>query len=203
MARVMLPLAPPDPGLTTAFDHEMAQVPGGWRLSRCLQCGTCSGSCPVSYAMDISPRQMIARYRADDIHTVLATTSIWLCASCYGCTSRCPAGIKVTDMVYALKRLAASRGIKPAREPVFAFPDAFTAVVRRYGRLSEPHFLLLYYARAGLFGLIRNAPLAVALLLKRRLSLRPSRVRGVAQLRGIMARAAALEPPPEPAPAAA
>ena len=35
--------------------------------------------------------------------------TIWLCASCYACTTRCPAGIKITDIIYALKRLAMAR----------------------------------------------------------------------------------------------
>jgi heterodisulfide reductase subunit C len=153
--------------------------------------------------MDISPRQVIARYRAGDVSTVLTTTSIWLCASCYGCTSRCPAGIKVTDMVYALKRLAAARGIAPSREPVFAFPDAFTSVVRRYGRNNEPRFLIAYNRRAGWMGLVRNGVLGLRLLLKGRIPLRATRIRGHGQLVGIMDRAAALEQAAPPAPATA
>jgi heterodisulfide reductase subunit C len=184
----------PDTDLERAFLTELAQVPGGARIARCLQCGTCTGSCPVAPAMDISPRRMIARYRAGDIGAVLRSTSIWLCASCYGCTTRCPAGIKVTDMVYALKRLAVARGLTPDREPVFAFPDTFTTIVERYGRNNEPRMMLAYFRRAGLLGLLRNAGTALRLLRRGRLPLRASRIRGLAQLRAMIRRAEALEP---------
>ena len=60
------------PGLMTRTEAELRQVfleqvkavPAGERIRRCIQCGTCTGSCPVSYAMDISPRQLIALFRA-------------------------------------------------------------------------------------------------------------------------------------------
>ena len=32
----------------------------------CIQCGTCTGSCPNAYAMDITPRAMWRRVLADD-----------------------------------------------------------------------------------------------------------------------------------------
>ncbi len=66
--------------LRRAFIAEVELIPGGRRISRCLQCGTCTGSCPVSYAMDISPRELIARFRAGDISGILSSRSIWLCA---------------------------------------------------------------------------------------------------------------------------
>src|SRR5512136_2786991 len=86
------------PGLMTRSEAELRQmflkqvevIPGGERIKRCIQCGTCTGSCPVSHAMDISPRQIIALFRAGEIETIMKSRSIWICASCYACTTRCP-----------------------------------------------------------------------------------------------------------------
>ena len=33
-------------------------IPAGELLNRCIQCGTCSASCPSAHAMDLTPRQM-------------------------------------------------------------------------------------------------------------------------------------------------
>lgn len=70
----------------------------------CIQCGTCSASCPVVSCMEYTPRQIIAMVRAGLKDEVLGSGAIWTCASCYNCTVRCPKGIKITEMMYALKR---------------------------------------------------------------------------------------------------
>ncbi|MDP3775838.1 MAG: 4Fe-4S dicluster domain-containing protein [Gemmatimonadales bacterium] len=179
--------------LRRAFLAEVESIPGGRRISRCLQCGTCTGSCPVSYAMDISPRELIARFRAGDIGTILRSRTIWLCASCYACTARCPVGIKITDIIYALKRMAMARGLRPSRYPVFALAESFVTVVKRYGRNNESRLMALYYSRAGILRALKHVGLALRLLRKGRLPLRARRIRGLEGLRKILRRAEALE----------
>jgi heterodisulfide reductase subunit C len=97
--------------LRQTFLDQTKVIPGGEKIKACLQCATCTGSCPLSYAMDITPRQLIALFRAGDIEDILKSRTIWICASCYTCQARCPAGIKVTDIIYALKRTAMERKI--------------------------------------------------------------------------------------------
>jgi len=179
--------------LRRAFLAEVDAIPGGRRISRCLQCGTCTGSCPVSYAMDLSPRELIARFRAGDVRSILASRTIWLCASCYACTTRCPAGIKVTDIIYALKRLALGRGIRPSRYPTFAVAESFVDMVEKYGRNNEPRFMLAFYRRAGFHRAFRAIPMALRLFLKGRIGIAASRVRGLDGLRKILSRAEQIE----------
>jgi heterodisulfide reductase subunit C len=143
--------------------------------------------------MDISPRELIARFRAGDIGAILRSRTIWLCASCYACTLRCPAGIKVTDIIYALKRLALARGMRPARYPVFALAESFVDVVTRYGRNNEPRLMARYFLRAGPLKALGPAGLAWRLWRRGRLRLGASRVRGLAELRRILTRAETLE----------
>ena len=99
---------------------QVANIPGGDSIKKCIQCGSCTGSCPVSYTMDITPREIIALFRARDIETILSSRTIWICASCYACTVRCPQGVQVTDILYALKRLAIEQKIFPKRFPVYS-----------------------------------------------------------------------------------
>jgi heterodisulfide reductase subunit C len=192
-ARVVGRLDPAEHELLRAFLTEVETIPGGKRISRCLQCGTCTGSCPVSYAMDLSPRELIARFRAGDIRSILASRTIWLCASCYACTVRCPAGIKVTDIIYALKRMALARGVRTKRYPTFAVAESFVGQVEKYGRNNEPRFMVGFYRRAGLLRALGGMPLAVRLLLKGRIGIAASRIRGLAGLRRIMRRAEQME----------
>jgi len=51
-------------GTRRDFIGELLTVPGGEGLQDCIQCGTCSGSCPVSYFMDNPPRKLFALARA-------------------------------------------------------------------------------------------------------------------------------------------
>ena len=65
--------------------------------------------------MDLTPRQLIGMFRAGAIEELLQSRTIWICASCYHCTLRCPAQIKITDLIYALKRIAIDEGICPSQ----------------------------------------------------------------------------------------
>lgn len=183
--------------LRRAFLAEVDAIPGGRRISRCLQCGTCTGSCPVSYAMDLSPRELIARFRAGDIRSILSSRTIWLCASCYACTVRCPSGIKVTDIIYAVKRMALARGIRPSQYPTFAVAESFVDMVEKYGRNNEPRFMLQFFRRAGIHRAFGTIPLALRLLAKGRIGFGVSRIRDLEGLRRILRRAEQMEIPEE------
>ena len=124
--------------LRAAFLDQVNNIPGGEKIKKCIQCGTCSGSCPVSYTMDIQPRELIALFRAGDIESILRSRTIWICASCYACTVRCPMGIKVTDILYALKRMAIEKKLLSDHTPIPALSQSFVNVVNRYGKSHEP-----------------------------------------------------------------
>ena len=79
-------------------------MPRGDKIDQCLQCGTCSASCPASSAMQHPPRAILAALRAGMLDKVFESNTVWLCASCYSCTVRCPAGIPFTEVMYELKR---------------------------------------------------------------------------------------------------
>ena len=78
------------------LDKVIRATPDGEKIRKCLQCGTCSGICPYGFAMDYTPRSLIAALRADDFHGVLESDTIWLCVSCFACASVCPAKIPLT-----------------------------------------------------------------------------------------------------------
>jgi heterodisulfide reductase subunit C len=183
--------------LRKRFLEEANLVPGGERISLCLQCGTCTGSCPVSYAMDISPRMLIALFRAGQIEEILRSRTIWICASCYMCTTRCPQAIKITELLYALKRTAMDAKLYPDRFPVYVLSRTFVRLVNRYGRSHELLLLLIYYLRRNPLELLRLMPLGLSLWRKGRISLFPSKIKGVRAIREILRGAEVLELPRE------
>ncbi|HEY9246859.1 MAG TPA: 4Fe-4S dicluster domain-containing protein, partial [Candidatus Methanoperedens sp.] len=107
-------------------------------IESCIQCGCCSGSCPVSHEMDYTPRQLVRMIQLGLKQEVLNSNTIWICLSCFSCTVRCPRGIHIAELMEALKPLAIEYGVsnKYAR-----FDQVFSDVIRKKGRSSE--YLLL------------------------------------------------------------
>ncbi len=185
-----------DASTAQALLERLYGLPDGEKIKTCLQCGTCTGSCPVSPAMDYSPRAVFAALRAERLDRVLDSNTMWLCASCYACTVRCPAGIKITDVMYALKRLARSQGLARAGGKSAALSRSFVDTVDRTGRNGELEFFVRYFLRvppveARPVGSpeLRMAPLGLRLFRKGRLSLKGEGVRDRAGFRKVMAQA--------------
>ena len=179
--------------LRAAFWNQVRSIPDGQKLKECLQCGTCTGSCPVSYAMDITPRETIALLRAGMHAEILASRTIWLCASCYSCTVRCPVGIQVTDTMYALKRLAMDAKIYPSNFPVYALSQAFIANIYKYGRNFEMGLGVRYFLKANPKKLLSSAALGIAMMKRGRMATQPNPIKGEREVRAIIDRASELE----------
>lgn len=190
-------LSKSEQGLRRAFLAEIDRIPGGARLDQCIQCGTCTAACPVSYAMDLTPRQVIGMFRAGGMEELLESRTIWVCASCYQCTTRCPADIQITDLIYALRRIAIERGIFPDRFPTHVFSETFIEMVKRYGRSYETGLLLLFFLRTdprALFGWRRAG---FALWRHGRIRILPEKIEGIDGLRRIIAKAETFDLPQE------
>lgn len=86
----------PAPSVSDAFLASLRRAPGGERIQRCLQCGSCSGVCPFGYLMDFPPSRMITSLRACEFEHVLANDTLWMCLACYACASVCPVEIPLT-----------------------------------------------------------------------------------------------------------
>lgn len=110
----------------------------------CIQCGTCTGSCPNAFAMDVTPRAMWRRVLAGDVEAVFESRTFVLCSACYTCTLRCPRGLPLTDAIFALKQMAARQGRDRHRSSVL-FYKAFMKSVQKHGRVSETEFMLRYF----------------------------------------------------------
>ena len=172
--------------VSPAFPADIMAKPGGEALRDCIQCGTCSGACPMSVYMDLTPRRVIALTRAGLERDVLQSGTPWLCASCYECQVRCPRDIKVTDIMYALKRRAIEKGAYPKRFPIPVLARAFYGIVASRGRNSEAWLLIELMLRTNPLGMLKMAPLGLKLLKTGRMVLTRDRIENVEQLRKML-----------------
>ena len=168
------------------FLDEVHKIPGGEKIADCIQCGTCSGSCPVSYMMDYAPRKLFAMIRAGYREEVLKSDTIWLCASCYLCAARCPKDIKITDIMYALKRISIrdKKNIEGRNSAYLS--KSFVRLVNMFGRSHEPLLITDFFLRTNPLGLLKNAGVGLKLLRRGRLPLFPKRIKHIDQIRKII-----------------
>lgn len=189
MADHIHPFPKTEAELRAAFCEQVQSFPDGAKITQCIQCGTCTGSCPIAYAMDITPRQAIALFRAGHIEDILQSRTIWICASCYSCTVRCPVGIKITDTMYALKRLAMKRKIYPPHFPVHNLSKAFIDNVYLFGRNYELGLGVRYLMRASIVKLLATTGYGLSMIRRGRLAVLPKRIKRVNEVRAIINKA--------------
>lgn len=56
--------------------------------------------------MDILPNQIIRYAQMGLRDELLASKSIWICASCLTCNTRCPKGINVAEVLDAIRQVS-------------------------------------------------------------------------------------------------
>ena len=158
-------------------DQELAAIRE--MVQACIQCGTCTASCPNEFAMDATPRRLWRMVLMDRQDAVFSSRTFTFCSSCYYCTLRCPRGLPLTEAMAALKRLAARRGLKAYRSSTYFYRE-FINSVQRHGRVREMEFMVLYMARMKSPLLpLRFTPLGLKLLGKGKVPLQlPSKGQG-------------------------
>jgi quinone-modifying oxidoreductase, subunit QmoC len=160
LKRVVMFEAERDP----AFANWISHTVGGERIHHCLQCGLCSGSCPLSLWMDYTPRRLLLLSREGFKEKALSSYTIWLCTSCYACTVECPKNIKVTDLMYALKARAIQERFYPKRFAVPELAREFSKMIRGAGRITESRLVLQVFFKTAVWRLIGFSHLGVKLL---------------------------------------
>jgi heterodisulfide reductase subunit C len=172
--------------------QEVLASPGGEGAKLCIQCGVCSSSCPNIAKMDYSPRKTIAMIRADRRDEVLASNSPWICASCYMCTVRCPRGVKPTEVMHVLERLALIHGVRTPSVTTPAMYNAFVGSINSNGRVHEVGMMMQYFLKTNPFAAMKISTVGVALMTHGRMSLKPTRIKGVKQISSMLKKARSL-----------
>ena len=154
-------------------------------VSICYQCKTCSTGCPVAFAMDILPHQIIHMIRMGLKDEVLKSASIWLCTSCETCTTRCPNDIDVAKIIDTMRMASLKSGLKLGEKRPLVFHKALLSVVKSTGRLYELGMIGLYMLKSGdtvsnikSGALLGDAKIGLKLFIAGKLKLFPKRIKG-------------------------
>lgn len=163
----------------------------GQDAMRCYQCGKCTAGCPVAYAMDLGPRQVMHAVQLGLKQAVLQSSTIWLCVFCQTCSVRCPREIDIARVMESLRILAIEEKVTPAEKDIELFHRLFIDVVGRWGRIHELELGVRYNLQGR--HPLANIGLLPAMLSRGKLLLWPARVKGASELRRLIARVRAAE----------
>lgn len=129
-----------EPSVITPSESQLAESvlkESGQNVNHCYQCQKCAAGCPISYEMDYKPSQLIHAIRLGMDDLVVNSKTMWLCASCETCTTRCPQEVDVAKVMDAVKITLVKQGKKPAISQVAAFNRAALANIKKCGRMYE------------------------------------------------------------------
>ncbi len=171
-----VPVIRPDAAFLAAVEAR-----SGERVSRCYQCRKCTNGCPVSFALDVTPNQAMRMIQLGLEAELLRSKTIWVCASCQTCTTRCPNDIDIAHLMDTLRQMCQEAGIEPAEPNVARFHKAFLDSIRRHGRVFELEMVGLYKLASRDF--FSDTKLAWQMLKRGKLKFRPENIREKAEVR--------------------
>lgn len=152
----------PAPAATKRFDLTFADwvyenINGGDKLRLCMQCGACSGSCPIGVQMDYGPRKLFMMIRAGMKEEVLSANTQWNCTSCYRCVVRCPRTVPVTYILQDLAAKSAEFGYAKGPHENRNFAQSFWWSAKMFGRTDERLVTMKYFFSLGMGEFIKRA----------------------------------------------
>ena len=172
----------------SSFLGKVMSMRGAENVLDCIQCGVCAGSCPAAWAMDFFPMHINKMIHLGMKETVLSSSTIWICASCYTCATRCPRSIDIPLLMSGLKNMAMREKIPAKIEIKPRFHKSFAAVIEKYGRMYEPELYLKVADKTNVGALMHSAVLGFRLLKKGKIKLRPEQMKHKEQLLTIFER---------------
>jgi len=156
----------------------------GQPVNRCYQCHKCTAGCPVTAAMDLMPHQVVRYVQLGLEEDLLKSKTIWQCAACRTCISRCPNGIDIAAINDALKQRALARGIQPALPEVAAFHQVFLASAKSKGRVHELGMMIAFKLKTSTY--LQDVPLGLKMFRRRKLRLLPEGIKNRQRFRALL-----------------
>ncbi|MCF8067079.1 MAG: 4Fe-4S dicluster domain-containing protein [Desulfobacterales bacterium] len=173
-------IASVDAAFTAEVEERSGQI-----MSQCYQCGNCTAGCPYTFAYDIPVNQIMRLIQLGQRDTVLKCRSLWLCATCQSCTTRCPNNIDVAGVMDHLRHMAREQGYATEKN-VKIFVDTFLESVEKYGRVFEMGLMTNYVKKTGRFW--TDMDLAPKVLPKGKLPFKPHPIQGRGKIAEIFKR---------------
>lgn len=119
----------------------------GQKARTCFQCKKCSAGCPVAFAMNILPHEVMKMVTYGQERRLLSSSTIWLCAACETCTTRCPNDIDIAGIMDGLRHIAVEKGAMSPESNVVAMHRSFLSGIALTGKTNESILIGGYKAR--------------------------------------------------------
>jgi len=101
-------------------------------LYACIQCGKCTGGCPMAMKTKLNPRSLIYRIMlSGNGYDIEGREELWDCTTCNTCSSRCPKQVSPMETIIALRGAFVEKGrvhpnVKTALESTFRHGNPLT-----------------------------------------------------------------------------
>ncbi len=172
----------PDPAFLRGVEEELGQ-----KIASCFHCSKCASGCPVAFAMDVQPNRVVRLVQMGLKDEALRSSSIWLCASCETCVTRCPNQVDIPAMMDVLRQIAIREKVPAADPAIPAFHAAFLSSVGKHGRVHDLGMLTTYKAKARKRGdALKDAGLGWEMFKRGKLRILPSKARETKQIRKML-----------------
>ena len=183
-------------GLSPDFSFmEEVEAAGPFNVSECFQCRKCTNGCPATFAMDLFPDQVIRMAILGLKDEVLRSKTIWVCASCETCSTRCPNGVRIAEVMDFFKEMAVVKGVAIPQRQVVTLHQTFLDNIRNTGRVFEGGLMGAYMLRSGQMGSMLKTgawkdqlQLGWKMFKKGRMPLFPTSIEGKAEVAAILRR---------------
>jgi heterodisulfide reductase subunit B len=156
-----------DVGVARAIQQEM-----GENVYLCYQCVKCTSGCPLAEHFDLAPNQIMRALQLGQDELALNSKTIWLCAACQTCSTRCPQGLDIAGVMDALRIEAKRRGLPPAVPEVDKFSTLFLRDISLMGRLYEVGLMAGMNLVTG--HLMKDMDMGLEMMKRRKLKLIPA-----------------------------
>lgn len=100
-----------------------------YELYQCVQCGKCTGCCPVSLKSPLHTRRLVYETMVlRDRKLVFDDKGLWDCTTCTACETRCPKSVSPVNLVRGMRGVIIEAGrvpatIRDALESVFKYKN--------------------------------------------------------------------------------
>ena len=118
------------------FSHEHG-------LFACIQCGKCTGGCPMALKTKLNPRMLIYRLLVSgNGFNLEGREELWDCTTCSTCYSRCPKQVNPMEAIIAMRSAIVEKGrvhpnVKTALESTFRHGNPLTMPREDRGKWVE------------------------------------------------------------------
>jgi len=178
-----------------SFAQEVERA-GGGAVADCYQCGKCSAGCPVASFMDLLPHQVVRCVQLGMRDEVLKSRTIWVCASCQTCTTRCPKEFEIARLMDILREISLREGtVAVSEKDKLRFHRAFLKSVEHHGRIFELGMMQDFKIRTAAQQaakdprvLMHDAMMGTGMLLKKKLRFLPDNIKGKKHVKEIFDR---------------